>query len=64
MSRWHWVVRGPEGAELSSSEEMYSREDAEAWMGGEWESLLAAGGESVTLVCDGRELYTMGLRSA
>ncbi|MBA3630681.1 MAG: hypothetical protein H0W55_13600 [Actinobacteria bacterium] len=61
MDGWHWIVRDPSGDELSSSEELPSREEAEAWMGREWKSLLDQGGESVTLVGDGDEQYTMGL---
>ena len=64
MDGWHWVVRDASGGDLSSSEELGSREEAEAWMAREWESLLERGGESVTLVCDGRERYTMGLRAS
>ncbi|MBA3349711.1 MAG: hypothetical protein H0T12_04055 [Actinobacteria bacterium] len=61
MDGWHWIVRDSSGAELPSSEELPSREEAEAWMGREWRSLLEGGGESVTLVGDGVEHYTMGL---
>ncbi|MBA2274424.1 MAG: hypothetical protein H0W21_11070 [Actinobacteria bacterium] len=64
MDGWHWIVRDPSGGELSSSEELPSREEAEAWMGREWESLLERGGESATLLRDGDELYTMGLTAS
>ncbi|MDQ3752446.1 MAG: hypothetical protein M3333_06105 [Actinomycetota bacterium] len=64
MDGWHWVVRDASGGDLFSGEELGSREEAEAWMAREWGSLLERGGESVTLVGDGREQYTMGLTAS
>ena len=64
MGGWHWIVRDSSGGELSSTEEYPSRAEAEAWMGQQWETLLEAGGESVTLVGDGKEHYTMGLTAS
>ena len=64
MAGWRWIVRDPSGGELSSTEVLPSREEAEAWMAREWAGLLEAGGESATLVGDGRELYTMGLSAS
>lgn len=64
MAGWHWIVRDPSGAELSSTEVLPSRAEAEAWMAQEWPDLLEAGGDSATLVGNGRELYTMGLSAS
>ncbi|MDQ5874566.1 MAG: hypothetical protein M3526_04185 [Actinomycetota bacterium] len=61
MSAYHWVVHDAAGAEIRTSEPFDSKEQAEAWMGQEWKSLLDAGGESVSLLHDGAVLYQMGL---
>ena len=61
MAEWRWIVHDPAGRELRTTEPLPSREEAEAWMGIEWSSLLDEGGESVTLVGDGERAYTMGL---
>jgi hypothetical protein len=54
---WSWRV----GQEVVRSPSFSSRADAEAWMGSEWEALLAAGALSATLEEDGRAAYEMGL---
>lgn len=51
------------GAELRRSETFTTKEDAEAWMGAQWERLLAEGAESVTLFEGDDERYQMGLRA-
>lgn len=61
MSAYHWVVHDAAGAEIRSSEPFDSKEQAEAWMGQEWKSLLDAGGGSVSLLHDGAVQYQMGL---
>jgi hypothetical protein len=61
MDGWYWIVRDSSGNELSSTEELASREEAEAWMTRQWGSLVEAGGDSVTLVGDEHEHYTMAL---
>lgn len=62
MSPWRWILHDPSGRDLRSTETFSSKEDAEAWMGAEWGSLLQEGAESVSLVEDGKTLYRMGLR--
>lgn len=61
MSKWHWVVLDARGSELSTTESLASRDEAEAWMGAHWAALLEEGGDSVTLVGGGESIYTMGL---
>lgn len=64
MSDVRWVLKDAAGAELRTSESFSSRDEAEAWMGSEWSSLLDEGAESVVLIEDDRKLYEMGLREA
>jgi hypothetical protein len=47
-------VAGPDGAEPPS---FSSQSDAESWIGEEWQSLLDAGVDTVTLLEDEREVY-------
>jgi hypothetical protein len=58
-----WMLHDAGGAELKRSETFATKEDAEAWMGAQWESLLAEGAESVTLFEGDDEHYKMGLRA-
>ena len=64
MSSYTWVLLDAEGSEMRASEEFASKEDAEAWMGTEWSSLLDEGAEFVSLREDDRQVYKMGLREA
>lgn len=64
MSATRWVLKDARGRELRASESFSSREEAEAWMGREWESLLKEGAESVVLMDEGDTIYEMGLREA
>ncbi len=61
---FHWVLRDRDGVDLRTTQPFASREEAEAWMGGEWASLLEEGAESVALLQDSRVIYEMGLREA
>ncbi len=62
MAGYLWKLHGPAGEDLRETEPFASREEAEAWMGAEWASLLEEGAETVSLVHDGERLYRMGLR--
>ena len=62
MAGYVWKLHGPAGEDLRETETFASREEAEAWMGAEWASLLEEGAETVSLVHDGDRLYRMGLR--
>lgn len=59
-----WRYLDASGEERGRSEPFADREEAEAWMGREWESLLAAGHEEVALQDEetGARIYRMGLR--
>ena len=59
---WRWTLVDTSGAELRSTEAFTSKEEAEAWMGSNWASLLAEGAESVRLMDDDALAYEMGLR--
>lgn len=62
MADLTWVLFDGDGKELSTSEGFSSKEDAEAWMGANWEELLEAGGEYVSLRDGEEQVYRMGLR--
>jgi hypothetical protein len=65
MAEFRWIPQDAEGKDLAPTEAFASREEAEAWMGREWEALLESGAEYVKLVGDdGGSLYRMGLREA
>lgn len=64
MSEFHWRTLDAEGNEVSRSEAFASKEEAEAWMGAEWEGLVQLGGRSVSLRSNGDELYNMSLEPA
>ena len=64
MADFSWVLLDDDGKELSTSEAFPSKEDAEAWMGANWEELLEAGGEYVSLREDDEQVYRMGLRES
>ena len=59
-----WRYLDAAGEERARSEPFDDRTAAEAWMGREWESLLAAGHEEVALHDEttGARIYRMGLR--
>lgn len=62
MAEHTWVLLGPEGDEMRTTEAFSSKEEAEAWMGAEWSALLDEGAEYVSLRSNGEQLYKMGLR--
>ena len=62
MGDFTWKLHGPGGEDLRATEAFDSKEEAEAWMGAEWASLLEEGAETVSLVEGDRTLYRMGLR--
>lgn len=64
MSATRWILKDAGGGELRASDSFSSREEAEAWMGREWESLLEEGAESVVLMEEDDIVYEMGLREA
>ena len=45
-----------------STDPFGSKEEAEAWMGAEWSSLLDEGAEFVSLRSEDKQVYKMGLR--
>jgi hypothetical protein len=59
---WRWILRDAAGGELRDTEAWPSKADAEGWLSQNWQQLLEEGAESVSLVEDSREDYTMGLR--
>jgi hypothetical protein len=64
MSEYRWILQGPEGAEIRTSDAFGSQEDAEAWMGSEWQQLVTDGGAFVVLTSDGTTVYRMSLADA
>lgn len=64
MSELKWVLKDPDGNTIRASDPFESRDEAEAWMGTEWASLLDEGAETVVLMDEGGVVYEMGLREA
>ncbi len=64
MSGVRWVLKDSQGETVRSTEAFSSRQEAEAWMGSEWASLLEEGAESVVLMDGDAIVYEMGLREA
>lgn len=62
MAGWQWVLHDESGNDMRSSQEFTSKEEAEAWMGAEWSSLLDEGAETVSLIHEGKHQYRMGLK--
>ncbi len=62
MSGYVWVLLDADGGEMRATQTFTSQEEAEAWMGAEWSSLLDEGAEYVSLREDDRQVYKMGLR--
>ncbi|MDQ3983176.1 MAG: hypothetical protein M3271_10905 [Actinomycetota bacterium] len=62
MADFTWKLHGPSGEELWQTDPFPSKEEAEAWMGAEWASLLDEGAETVSLMHGDAPLYRMGLR--
>ncbi|MGH2698739.1 MAG: hypothetical protein ACRDJL_06020 [Actinomycetota bacterium] len=61
MAEFTWTLQDDKGEDLRTTEAFSSKEEAEAWMGAEWSSLRAEGGEFVVLKEDDAVVYRMGL---
>jgi hypothetical protein len=57
-----WTLLDPLGADMRTTDEFASKEEAEAWMGAEWAALLDEGAEYVSLRENGKQVYKMGLK--
>ena len=57
-----WTLLDPLGADMRTTDEFASKEEAEAWMGTEWSALLDEGAEYVSLRENGKQIYRMGLK--
>ena len=64
MTEWRWVLHDAAWADLRATETFASKEEAEAWMGEHWSSLLDEGAETVSLRSGDAHEYRMGLREA
>lgn len=64
MPDFVWKLHDASGRELRRTEPFGSKNEAEAWMGAEWASLLDEGAETVSLLHGDETLYRMGLREA
>jgi hypothetical protein len=53
VGKHSWVLVDEEGRELDTVEAFGSREEAEAWLSGAWESLAQEGAVSVRLLALG-----------
>jgi hypothetical protein len=57
---WEWRYETTESGTVTTAEaapSFTSQADAESWIGEEWEQLLKAGIDAVTLLEDDREVY-------
>ena len=57
---WEWRYETTDSGTVTSAEaspSFTSQADAESWVGEEWERLLKAGIDAVTLLEDDREVY-------
>lgn len=59
---FHWVLHDASGTDLRATEDLTSKDEAEAWMGAEWAALLEEGAATVSLMDGDERLYRMGLR--
>ena len=59
-----WILHDSSGHDLRSTEAFETKDEAEAWMGTEWSTLLDEGAETVSLMDDQTRLYRMGLRES
>ena len=63
---WTWRFEKADGtaaAPAVAPADLASPADAEAWIGDHWRSLLEGGADQVTLLDDGKEVYTMSLHA-
>jgi hypothetical protein len=61
MAEFTWTLQDDKGKDLRTTDGFASKEEAEAWMGAEWSSLRAEGGEFVVLKQGDELVYRMGL---
>ena len=61
MDTWHWVLLDDAGAELRSTEDFPTRDDAEAWLSGAWTALADEGAASVSMRSGDEVVYEMSL---
>jgi hypothetical protein len=61
MPAFRWVLKDPQGGELRATETFDSKDEAEAWMGAEWEGLAAEGAARVVLMEGDDLVYDMSL---
>lgn len=59
---FRWVLHDASGTDLRATEDLASKDEAEAWMGAEWAALLEEGAATVSLMDGDVRLYQMGLR--
>ena len=57
-----WTLLDPLLADMRTTQEFATKEEAEAWMGTEWSALLDEGAEYVSLRENGKQVYRMGLK--
>lgn len=62
MSPFSWIVHDAAGRDLQTTEAFATKDDAEAWLGAEWQALADASGDAVSLVEDGEVVYRMSLQ--
>jgi hypothetical protein len=62
MTDFYWTLHDEAGKDVGETPHFDSREEAEAFMGTDWEALLDQGGESASLKEGDEILYRMGLR--
>ena len=61
---FRWAPQDASGRVLPETQSFATQEEAEAWLAGAWEGLLAEGADEVTLRVDERVVYRMGLRES
>ena len=64
MSSFAWIVQSEAGEDLRTVEPFDTKEEAEAWMGREWQTLVDEGGGFVVLTSGDETLYRMSLAEA
>jgi competence protein ComEC len=62
MDAWRWKLLDADGRDLRTTEPFGSKEEAESWLGAEWQALAAEGAESVTLLEGDEVSYNMSLQ--
>ena len=62
MGDFYWTVHDQAGNDLRDTQHFDSKEEAESFMGTDWQALLDEGGEAASLKDGDVVLYRMGLR--